>query len=99
MSGKQIFGTHCNSSQLLGNTSSFPKTAELEGFAFADVGRFAFADVESDYLRQNFCKIERYRDFLVSPVVTLCHPMQGVQVQSMISDLRSHMPCGQGTKT
>ena len=96
MSGKQIFGTHCNSSQLLGNTSSFPKTAELEGFAFADVGSH---HVESDYLRQNFCKIERYRDFLVSPVVTLCRPMQGVQVQSMISDLRSHMPCGQGTKT
>ena len=29
----------------------------------------------------------------------LCLPMQGVQVQSLVGQLRSHMPRGQKTKT
>ena len=29
----------------------------------------------------------------------LCLAMQGVRVQSLVGELRSHMPCGQNTKT
>ena len=35
---------------------------------------------------------------LVVQSLRLCLPMQGVQVQSLVGKLRSHMPCGQKAK-
>ena len=39
------------------------------------------------------------RVFLVVQWLRLCLPMQGVQVPSLVGELRSHMPPGQKTKT
>ena len=36
--------------------------------------------------------------FLVVQWLSLCLPMQGVQIQSLVGELRSHMPHGQNTK-
>ena len=36
---------------------------------------------------------------LVVQWLRLCLPMQGVQVRTLIRELRSHMPCGQKSKT
>jgi len=35
------------------------------------------------------------RDFLAVQRLRLCLPMQGVQVRSLVRELRLHMPCGQ----
>ena len=35
-------------------------------------------------------------DFPGGPVVKTAFPLQGVQVQSLVGELRSHMPCHGG---
>ena len=56
--------------------------------------------------REQFCKIHQNLkdiDTLVTSLAVqwlrLRLPMQGVQVQSLVKELRSHMPLGQKTKT
>ena len=39
-----------------------------------------------------------YGTSLVVQWLRFCLPMQGLQVQSLVRELRSHMPCGQKTK-
>ena len=39
-----------------------------------------------------------YRDILGDPVVKTAHPVQEVQVQPLVGELRSHMPYGVANK-
>ena len=44
--------------------------------------------------------VKHYRDFPGGPVVKTLPSMEGgVQVESLVGELRSHMPGGQKTKT
>ena len=53
--------------------------------------------------RKSCMKVQRFKgwDFLGNPRkwLNLCLPMQGLQVQSLVEELRSHVPLGQKAKT
>ena len=50
-------------------------------------------------IKYDWMKWHEYRHFLGYPGVRLHLPMQGVQVPSVIVELRSHVPPGQKTIT
>ena len=49
--------------------------------------------------KRNYNLRRKVRDFPGGPVVKTLPSMQGVQIQSLVGELRSYMPWGQKTKT